>query len=53
MAEQMLTTDEQTSLAVEFEKAEIEKMDTGTHERLHTRMGQLLAEINRTNAAVR
>jgi hemerythrin-like domain-containing protein len=53
MAEQMLTPEEQTSLAAEFEKAEIEKMGTGTHERLHTRMGQLLAEINRTNAAVR
>ena len=53
MAEQMLTPDEQNSLAVEFEKAEIEKMGAGTHERLHARMGQLLAEITKTNAAVR
>lgn len=52
MAEQMLTPDEQTSLAAEFEKAEIEKMGAGTHERLHARMGQLLAEITRTNATV-
>jgi hemerythrin-like domain-containing protein len=52
MAEQMLTPDEQTSLAEDFEKAEIEKMGAGTHERLHARMGQLLAEITRSSAAV-
>lgn len=52
MAEQILTPDEQTSLAADFEKAEVEKMGAGTHERLHARMGQLLAEITRTNAAV-
>jgi hemerythrin-like domain-containing protein len=52
MAEQMLTPDEQTSLAEDFEKAEIEKMGAGTHERLQARMGQLLAEFTRSNAAV-
>lgn len=52
MAEQILSPDEQTSLAADFEKAEIEKMGAGTHERLHARMGQLLAEITKTNAAV-
>jgi len=52
MAEQILSPDEQTSLAADFEKAEIEKMGAGTHERLHARMGQLLAEITRSNAAV-
>ena len=45
MAEQILTPDEQTSLGADFEKAEIEKMGTGTHERLHARMALLLAEI--------
>lgn len=53
MAEQILTPDEQTSLAADFEKAEVEEMGAGTHERLHARMGQLLAEITRTNVAVR
>jgi hemerythrin-like domain-containing protein len=52
MAEQMLTPDEQTSLAAEFEKAEIKKMGAGTHERLHARMGQLLEEITRMRASV-
>jgi hemerythrin-like domain-containing protein len=52
MAEEMLTSEEQTSLAADFEKAEIDKMGAGTHERLHARMGQLLAEITRSNAAV-
>jgi hemerythrin-like domain-containing protein len=53
MAEQVLSPEEQTSLAADFEKAEIEKMGPGTHERLHARMGHLLEEIHRTNAAVR
>jgi len=52
MAEQILTPDEQTSLAVDFDKAEIEKMGAGTHDRLCARMALLLAEIGRTNAAV-
>lgn len=52
MAEQILTPDEQTSLAADFEKTEIEKMGAGTHERLHARMGELLAEITRAKAAV-
>jgi hemerythrin-like domain-containing protein len=53
IAEQILTPDEQISLAADFEKAEIEKMGAGTHESLHARVGQLLAEIAKTNAAVR
>jgi len=53
MAEQILSPDEQTTLAADFEKAEIDKMGAGTHERLHARMGQLLAEIIKTSAAVR
>jgi hemerythrin-like domain-containing protein len=53
MAEQILSTDEQTSLAAEFEKAETEKMGAGTHERLHARMGELLDEITRAGAATR
>jgi hemerythrin-like domain-containing protein len=53
IAEQILSPEEQTSLAADFEKAEIEKMGAGTHERLHARMGQLLEEITRTKAAAR
>ncbi len=52
MAEQILTPDEQTSLAADFDKAEIEKMGAGTRDRLRARMALLLAEIGRTNAAV-
>lgn len=52
MAEQILTLDEQTSLAADFEQAEIEKIGAGTHDRLRARMALLLAEIARTNAAV-
>jgi hemerythrin-like domain-containing protein len=44
MAEQMLLPEEQTSLAADFEKAEIEKMSAGTHKHLHARMGQLFDE---------
>jgi hypothetical protein len=42
MAEQIPLLEEQTSLAADFEKAQIEKMGAGTHKRLHARMGQLL-----------
>jgi hemerythrin-like domain-containing protein len=52
MAEQMLSPDEQTALAADFEKAEIEKMGIGTHERLHQRMEELLVEVRKASAAV-
>jgi len=52
MAEQILTDEEQTALAAAFEKAEIEKMGAGTHERLHARMEQLLAHVHKSHAAV-
>lgn len=45
MAESVLTDDEQTELAAAFEKAELEKMGAGTHERLHAQMEKLLTEI--------
>jgi hemerythrin-like domain-containing protein len=45
MAERVLTPDEQASLAEDFEKLEVEKMGVGTHERLHTMMDRLLAEL--------
>ncbi len=52
MAEQILTPDEQASLAADFEQAEIEKFGVGTQDRLHARMALLLAEIARANADV-
>jgi hemerythrin-like domain-containing protein len=45
MAEHMLSEQEQEELAEAFEKAELEKMGEGTHERLHALMEKLLAEI--------
>jgi len=45
MAERMLTGEEQTELAREFGRAEVEKMGAGTHERLHALMDQLSATI--------
>ncbi|MBI1749379.1 MAG: hemerythrin domain-containing protein [Acidobacteria bacterium] len=45
MAERMLSDEEQRNLAAEFERAELEKMGAGTHERLHKLMDTLLAEI--------
>jgi hemerythrin-like domain-containing protein len=45
MAESLLTNEEQEQLAQEFERTEIQKMGAGTHERLHSRMNQLLREI--------
>lgn len=45
MAEKLLTAEEQEHLAAEFDKAEIEKMGAGTHERLHARMDELVAEL--------
>lgn len=45
MAERMLTSKEQCDLAEEFERLEVEKMGTGTHERLHQLMQQLRDEI--------
>lgn len=52
-AEKMLTSDEQTCLAAEFEKAEVEKMGAGTHERLHARMEEVIAETGKAATAVR
>ena len=45
MAENILTAEEQADLVREFEKAEIEKMGAGTHERLHAVMDELTAKI--------
>jgi hypothetical protein len=45
MAESLLTNEEQERLAQEFERNEIQKLGSGTVERLHTRMNQLLKEI--------
>ncbi len=45
MAESLLTNEEQERLAQDFEQMEIQKMGVGTHERLHSRMNQLLREI--------
>jgi hemerythrin-like domain-containing protein len=45
MAESLLTNEEQERLAKEFERMEVQKMGVGTHERLHSRMNQLLREI--------
>ena len=45
MAENMLSPDEQKQLAAEFDKAEIEKMGAGTHERLHASMDKLVVEL--------
>lgn len=53
MAEQMLSPSEQESLAADFEKAEIEKMGAGTHEKLHARMEELLSQVSKRVASVR
>jgi hemerythrin-like domain-containing protein len=45
MADSLLTSEEQERLAQQFEQFEIENMGAGTHERLHSRMNQLLKEI--------
>jgi hemerythrin-like domain-containing protein len=47
MAENMLSPEEQSTLAAEFEKLEVEKMGAGTHERLHALMDQLAATLQR------
>jgi hemerythrin-like domain-containing protein len=46
MAENMLSPEEQSNLAAEFEKLEVEKMGAGTHERLHASMDRLLAALH-------
>ena len=46
MAERMLSSDEQRTLAQAFEKVEIEKMGAGTHERLHAMMDKLPTELH-------
>jgi len=45
MAENMLSPEEQSNLAAEFEKLEVEKMGAGTHERLHAKMEELIAAL--------
>jgi hemerythrin-like domain-containing protein len=45
LAEQVLTPEEQSRLAEDFEKVEIQKMGAGTHERLHAKMDKLLASV--------
>lgn len=45
MAERLLTSTEQSELAEDFEKLEVEKMGEGTHERLHQLMHRLRDEI--------
>lgn len=45
MAERILSDGEQAELALSFEKVEVDKMGAGTHERLHSVMNRLVAEI--------
>jgi hemerythrin-like domain-containing protein len=45
MADRLLSVSEQESLLDAFEKAEIEKLGAGTHERLHQLMERLYDEI--------
>jgi hemerythrin-like domain-containing protein len=45
MADRILNEAEQRELAEAFERLEIERMGTGTHERLHALMDQLLREV--------
>ncbi|MBZ5516894.1 MAG: hemerythrin, partial [Acidobacteriia bacterium] len=45
MAENMLSAEEQSKLAADFDKLEVEKMGEGTHERLHASMDRLLAAL--------
>ncbi len=45
VADNLLSDEDQAKLAAEFEKAEIEKMGPGTHERLHELMDRLMAEV--------
>jgi hemerythrin-like domain-containing protein len=46
MADNMLSPEEQSALAAEFEKFEVEQMGAGTHERLHASMDRLLAVLH-------
>jgi hemerythrin-like domain-containing protein len=45
MAERLLSAQEQEELADNFEKLEIEKLGSGTHQRLHAKMEKLVAEL--------
>ncbi len=45
MAERILTNGEQSKLAEDFERVEVEKLGPGTHERLHSAMHDLVSEI--------
>lgn len=48
LAENFLTLDELTQLALEFDKVELEKIGPGTHERLHALMEKLTSEIRQS-----
>ncbi|HTT32921.1 MAG TPA: hemerythrin domain-containing protein [Methylomirabilota bacterium] len=52
MAEQLLTSEEQISLAAAFEKTEMEKIGVGTHERLQGQVEELLTQVEKSHAAV-
>lgn len=45
MAEGMLSAEEETTLAEQFERMEEEKMGRGTHERLHARMTEIIQQV--------
>ena len=45
MADRLLSESEQAGLVQAFEKVETDKIGAGTHERLHSLMGKLQAEI--------
>jgi hypothetical protein len=49
----MLTLEEQQELSRQFEKAEVEKMGAGTHERLHKLMDELTLELSRDKAVAK
>jgi hemerythrin-like domain-containing protein len=46
MAERILSSQEQETLAERFEQLEVEKMGAGTHQRLHADMERLAAEFS-------
>jgi hemerythrin-like domain-containing protein len=52
MAERLLSDGEQSELSARFEEIETQRIGAGTHERIHARMGALLAELAGEPAAV-
>ena len=46
IAERLLTTEEQQSLAAQFDEMEEKKMGRETHARLHARMKEFASEIS-------